>query len=147
MTYFTVISFSDKNRSTAKMLRFFNASWLSSLRRAATEWHDRRDELIPDGYTFAEEETDASAAWGWIAFPFGILLLLLIWWRFYPQQLRYDFLCLPILVSFCHYSLCTCLLICLILIAFFFVQEHVQRDLPLLAFVPPIRARIPPVCP
>ena len=76
------------------MLRFFNSSWLRELRRAATEWHDRRDEMIPDGYTFAEEGTDSSAAWGWIAFPLSILLVLLIWWRFYPHQLRYDFLCL-----------------------------------------------------
>ena len=104
MIYLTVISFSDNQ--WYKMLRFFNASWLRELRRAATELHDRREELLPDGFTFAEEGTDSSSAWGWIAFPLSLLLVMLLWWRFYPHQLRYNLLC----VHSCHFIISLCVL-------------------------------------
>ena len=102
------------------MLRFFNASWLRELRRAATDLHARREELLPDGFTFAEEGTGSSSDWGWIAFPLSLLLVMLLWWRFYPHQLRYSLFVCP-LVSLYHFTLCTWLLVCFVLIAFFFV--------------------------
>ena len=74
------------------MLHFLNATWLQELRRAATDLRARREELLPDGFQFPDEGTGASSDWAWVFFPIGLLLVLLLWGRFYPYQLRYSFL-------------------------------------------------------